>query len=64
MAIFYDYVVTVKENIATLNSKIYLYRKNRNIDFYFTIQDAAFRFTERQNENIVETANAAFATIK
>lgn len=64
MAIFYDYIVTVKKNVSTLNNNIYLYRKNKNIDFYFIIQDAAFRFTERQDENIVETANASYASIK
>lgn len=64
MAIFYDYIVTVKKNVSTLNKNIYLYRKNRNIDFYFIIQDAAFRFTTRQNENLVETANASYASIK
>ena len=44
--ITYDYVITVKGDKASLDKDIYLYRWNRNVDYYFTIRDASFIFEE------------------
>ena len=38
MAIFYNYTITVDGNKATMDKNIYLYRKNKNVDYYFEIK--------------------------
>ena len=62
MAIFYNYTITVNGNKASLNSHIYLYKNNKNIDYYFTIKNAPFLF--KDEVNMIESINASTARIK
>lgn len=63
MAIFFEYVMTVNGATAKLDKDIYLYKGNRNIDYYFTIKDAAFRFSTTQSGNIVEKLSPSHAMV-
>lgn len=63
MAIFFDYVMTVNGATAKLDKDIYLYKGNRNIDYYFTIKDAAFRFSSKQDGNIIERVAPSHAMV-
>ena len=62
MAIFYDYTITVDGDKAKLNKNIYLYKDNKNITYYFTIQNAPFKFIKAVD--MIESLNASTADIK
>lgn len=57
--IYYDYTITVKGDKASLNKNIYLYRKNKNVDYYFKVVDASFIFGEKDL-----TEDSKYARIK
>lgn len=62
MAIFYNYTITVDGNKANMDKNIYLYRKNKNVDYYFEIKNACFKF---ENEiNYVVSYNAEYARFR
>lgn len=62
MAIFYNYTITVNGNKASMDKNIYLYRKNKNVDYYFEIKNACFKF---ENEiNYIISYNAEYARFK
>lgn len=63
MAIFFDYVMTVDGATARLDKDIHLFKGNKNIDYYFTIQDAAFRYSSKQNGNVVEKLTPSHAMV-
>ena len=62
MAIFYNYTITVNGDKAKMDKNIYLYRKNKNIDYYFTIKNACFKFEDEIN--YVVGYNAQFARFR
>lgn len=61
MAIYYEYIITVNGSIATLNKDIYLYKNNKNIDYYFIIKNADFNFLDLDSNKL---DNAPYASIK
>lgn len=63
MAIYFDYIITVKDNEAMLDKPIYLYQGNRNIDYYFTIREAPFKFSQPEGENIIEKLSPTHAAV-
>lgn len=63
MAIYFDYTVTVKDGEAKLNKDIYLYQGNRNIDYYFTIKEAPFKYSKPEGENIIEKLSPSHAAV-
>lgn len=65
MAIFYNYTITVNSNKASMDKNIYLYRKNKNVDYYFEIKNACFKFEDEINYIISYNAKyARFRVIK
>lgn len=65
MAIFYNYTITVNGNKASMDKNIYLYRKNKNVDYYFEIKNAYFKFEDEINYIISYNAKyARFRVIK
>lgn len=65
MAIFYNYTITVNGNKASMDKNIYLYRKNKNVDYYFEIKNACFKFEDEINYIISYHAKyARFRVIK
>lgn len=63
MAIYFNYIVTVKDNESMLDKPIYLYQGNRNIDYYFTIKQAPFNFSKPEGENIIEKLSPTHAAV-
>ena len=63
MAIYFDYVVTIDGNKAEMDKDIHLYKGNKNIDYYFTIKDAAFRFNKKENGDIIEKLSPSHAAV-
>lgn len=65
MAIFYNYTITVNGNKASMDKNIYLYRKNKNVDYYFEIKNACFKFEDEINYIISYNAKyARFRVVK
>lgn len=65
MAIFYNYTITVNGNKASMDKNIYLYRKNKNVDYYFEIKNTCFKFEDEINYIISYNAKyARFRVIK
>lgn len=65
MAIFYNYTITVNGNKASMDKNIYLYKKNKNVDYYFEIKNACFKFEDEINYIISYNAKyARFRVIK
>ena len=58
-----DCTITVKDDTSVLDSNIYLFQNDRNIDIYFTIIDSKFKFSET-NSNILVDSTAKYSTIK
>ena len=61
MAIYYQYIITVNGDTATLNRDIYVYKNNRNIDYYFVINNAAFNFDDIES---IDKVVAPYASVK
>lgn len=61
MAIFYEYTITVEGETASLNRDIFIFKNNRNIDYYFIIKNAAFNFDDLSNN---ENVKAPYASVK
>ena len=61
-----DCTITVKDDTSVLDSNIYLFQNDRNIDIYFTIVNFKFDFftSTQTSEDVVEKSNASYATIK
>ena len=61
-----DLHITVKDNISTLDEKLYLFQNDKNIDLYFTIENFKFNFlmASQSTENMVVETNAKYSTIK
>lgn len=61
MAIYYEYIITVDGNTSSLNRDIYIYKNNKNIDYYFIINNAAFNFDDLSSDDGVI---APYASVK
>lgn len=61
MAIYYEYIITVNGGTASLNKDIYLYKNNKNIDYYFIINNADFNFLDAESNAITK---APYASVK
>ena len=61
-----DCTITVKDDTSVLDSNIYLFQNDRNIDIYFTIVNFKFDFftSTQTSEDVIEKSNASYATIK
>lgn len=56
-------IITILEDSASLNEKMYFYESDRNIDFEFTIVDHKFKFNEYSGNMLVEST-VKYAIIK
>ena len=56
-----DCVITIKNDKATLNEHLYLYKYDKNIELYFTIVDKQYNLNTR---NVLRDVDADFAQVK
>lgn len=56
-----DCVITIKNDTATLNEQLYLYKYDKNIELYFTIMDKQYNLGTK---NILREVDADFAQVK
>ena len=57
-------IMTIKENKATLDEDIYLYRLDKNVELHFTIVNNKYKFDKRDMNNIISQTNAAYFQIR
>lgn len=57
-------VLTVNGDKASLDSAIYLYRGDRNIELYFSVINSRYRFTKNSSDNIIESTEAVYSIFK
>lgn len=62
--IYYEYTITVSGGTSKLNKDIYLYKNNRNIDYYFDIKEAQFNFSEQSIGDITQYVGATEGQLK
>lgn len=62
--IYYEYTITVSGGTSKLNKDIYLYKNNRNIDYYFDIKEAQFNFSEQSIGDIPQYVGATEGQLK
>lgn len=59
-----DRTMTVNGNTASLDSNVYLYRGDKNVEINFNIVNSKFRFTKKSADNIIESSEAFYSIVK
>ena len=59
-----DCVITVNGNKATIDSDIYLYKYDKNIQLAFTIINSKYMYDNDDANNLIKSMNAAYAQVK
>ena len=58
-----DRTMTVNGNTASLDSNVYLYRGDKNVEINFNIVNSKFRFTKKSADNIIESSEASYSIV-
>ena len=53
-----DCTIVIKNNVATLNEHLYLYKYDKNVELYFTIVDKQYNL---KPQNVLRKVDADFA---
>lgn len=56
-----DCIINIKNNVATLNEQLYLYKYDKNIELYFTILNKQY---DLNKTNVLKEVDADFAQVK
>ena len=56
--IFTDRTITIKDNIATIDKNVILYRGDKDIEIRFTIVESPYKY--RNSVNVIEIADASW----
>lgn len=59
-----DCIITVNGNKATIDSDIYLYKYDKNIQLAFTIINSKYMYDNDDSNNLVKSMQAAYAQVK
>lgn len=59
-----DCIITVNGNTATIDSDIYLYRYDKNIQLSFTITNSKYMYDNDDSNNLIKNMQAAYAQVK
>lgn len=59
-----DCIITVNGNIATIDSDIYLYKYDKNIQLAFTITNSKYMYDNDDSNNLIKSMQAAYAQVK
>lgn len=59
-----DCIITVNGNIATIDSDIYLYKYDKNIQLAFSIINSKYMYDNDDSNNLVKSMQAAYAQVK
>nr|DAO26644.1 MAG TPA: SGNH-hydrolase family esterase [Caudoviricetes sp.] len=59
-----DCIITVNGNTATIDSDIYLYKYDKNIQLSFTITNSKYMYDNDDSNNLIKSMQAAYAQAK
>ena len=59
-----DCIITVNGNKATIDSDIYLYKYDKNIQLAFTITNSKYMYDNDDSNNLIKSMQAAYAQVK
>lgn len=59
-----DCIITVNGNTATIDSDIYLYKYDKNIQLAFTIINSKYMYDNDDSNNLIKSMQAAYAQVK
>lgn len=59
-----DCIITVNGNTATIDSDIYLYKYDKNIQLAFSIINSKYMYDNDDSNNLVKSMQAAYAQVK
>ena len=59
-----DCIITVNDNKATIDSDIYLYKYDKNIQLSFTIVNSKYVYDTADTNNLIKSMEAAYAQVK
>ena len=59
-----DCIITVNDNKSTIDSNIYLYKYDKNIQLSFTIVNSKFMYDNDDANNLIKSMHAAYAQVK
>ena len=59
-----DRTMTVNGKTATIDSNVYLYRGDQNVEINFNVVNSKFRFTKKSEDNIIESSEAYYSIFK
>lgn len=59
-----DCIITVNGNTATIDSDIYLYKYDKNIQLSFTITNSKYMYDNDDSNNLIKSMQATYAQVK
>lgn len=59
-----DCIITVNGNTATIDSDIYLYKYDKNIQLSFTITNSKYMYDNDDSNNLIKSMQATYAQAK
>lgn len=59
--IFTDRTITIKDNKATIDKNVILYRGDKDVEIRFTIVESPYKY--RNSVNVIETADASWGQL-
>ncbi|RDY22892.1 hypothetical protein CHF27_011270 [Romboutsia maritimum] len=63
MAISRDLIISIKEDTATLNEKLFIYENDRGIDIYFKVTDYKYRFEKGNPPSVLNGLTGAYSSV-
>lgn len=61
--IFTERNITIRNDSATINAPVVLYRGDKNVEVRFTLVESPYKYSNRDSINIIESTNASYAQL-
>ena len=61
--IFTERTITIRNDSASINTPVILYRGDKNVEVRFTLVESPYKYSNRDSINIIESTDAAYAQL-
>ena len=61
--IFTERNITIRNDSATINAPVILYRGDKNVEVRFTLVESPYKYSNRDSINIIESTDASYAQL-
>lgn len=61
--IFTERTITIRNESATMNTPVILYRGDKNVEVRFTIIESPFKYSNKDTINVIESTDASYAQL-